>query len=81
MTALHMVSERNLTNIAQHLINLYPGQCYIKSSGNVGKKIALELSLEKQMDSVSALLIKNMLNERLVPRMLMLCLFIITLTF
>lgn len=63
-TVLHLAAERNLKQIASHLISLYPGQCYIKSSGTIGKKIALELALTEYHDSTAALLIHNMLNER-----------------
>ena len=65
MTALHLVCDRNLVQIARHIVSLYPGQCYIKSSGGgLAKRVPLEMALENKMDETAAMLIKSMLNDR-----------------
>lgn len=63
-TILHLVAERNLTEIAEIYIGFYPGLVYEPTSGQGLDRLPLELSLLKRYDDVSSFLAKHMLHER-----------------
>ncbi|XP_065664981.1 uncharacterized protein LOC100201836 isoform X2 [Hydra vulgaris] len=67
-TILHLAAERNLQDIAQVFIKMYPGLVYEPTSDS--RKLPLELALELippfkcRHDEVASLLIKSMLHQR-----------------
>ena len=64
-TILHLAALNDLVQIADHVIQLYPGLPYIQTSGGGASKcLPLELALTNRNDASAALLIRNMMNER-----------------
>ena len=60
-TVLHLAAEKNLYGIAQHVLQLYPKQCYLSSEDG---ELPLQLAIGNNCDETGALLAKSMLKER-----------------